>query len=335
MQGFRHARCLATVIRSLFRMRAPSGSQGRLSILIFHRVLPRRDALQPDIPDADQFDSICRWMRAWFDVLPLPEAVRRLQDRSLPAGAACITFDDGYADNYDVASPILHRHGLPATVFVATGYLDGGRMFNDSIIESVRRAAAPTLDLRDTHWGNIGLFDLSSIDSRRSSFATLLRVVKPWPVKDRIAFCADLQRRAGVAELPRDLMMSGLQVQNLHRAGITIGAHTVTHPILAELSEDAALNEMTLGRAELQSLTNSPIGLFAYPNGRPDLDYRADTVDLVRRAGFDAAVSTAWGVATPETDRFQLPRYTPWTRTRLRFAANLWRNLDYPHKMAS
>ena len=64
-----------------------------------------------------------------------------------PARALAITFDDGYADNATVAAPILLRLGLPATFFVATGFLDGGRMWNDTVIEAVAPRRGPVLDL--------------------------------------------------------------------------------------------------------------------------------------------------------------------------------------------
>ena len=315
------------MIKHVLRLRAAGGRTGRFSIFIFHRVLAVPDPLQPYEPDPAVFDAICVWLRTWFQVLPLPQAVQRLRDGTLPPRAASITFDDGYADNHDLALPVLRRHGLPATVFVANGYLDGGRMFNDSVIETLRRAPEGTLDLRDTVGGHLGVFELSTAETRRRAIGALLHAIKPWPVSQRDAFCVQLQRLASVPALPSDLMMRSAQVQALHRQGITIGAHTVTHPILAELDDEKAYTEIAEGRHALQALVDDPIDLFAYPNGRPDIDYSARTVSLVRRAGFAAAVSTAAGVCTASSDPLQLPRYTPWNRTRLRFAVNLWRNL--------
>src|SRR5206468_3278604 len=128
---------------------SPQGARGRLTVLIFHRVLPEFDPLMPDVHDAHQFDAVCRSLRRWFHVMPLDLAARRLAERSLPARSLAITFDDGYADNLEVALPILLRHGLTATFFVSTGFLDGGRMWNDTVIEAVRRTAHQELDLRD------------------------------------------------------------------------------------------------------------------------------------------------------------------------------------------
>ena len=86
-------------------------------------------------------------LRRYCHPVPLIEGVRGLATGSLPDRAVTVTFDDGYADNAEVALPILQRHGVPATFFVATGYLNGGRMWNDSIIEAIRRAPATELDL--------------------------------------------------------------------------------------------------------------------------------------------------------------------------------------------
>ena len=73
-----------------------------------------------------------------FSVLPLADGVERLYDGTLPASALAVTFDDGYADNLAVAAPLLRKHGVPATLFIATGYVDGGAMWNDIVIEAFR-----------------------------------------------------------------------------------------------------------------------------------------------------------------------------------------------------
>src|SRR6185295_2112486 len=107
--------------------------------------------------DAAAFDWQMECLSRCFRVLPLSEAVERLRQGTLPGRAACVTFDDGYADNAEVALPILRRHGLCATFFVATGFLDGGIMFNDRVIEAVRGAPGAQLDLTPL---GLGRFDI-------------------------------------------------------------------------------------------------------------------------------------------------------------------------------
>jgi peptidoglycan/xylan/chitin deacetylase (PgdA/CDA1 family) len=121
--------------------------------------------------------------------------------------------------------------------------------------------------------------------------------------------------------------MSSVQVQELYRAGMQIGAHTVSHPILARLSRDEARSEIADGKKRLEDLLGERISLFAYPNGRPDVDYAQDHVALVHELGFEAAFSTRPGAAAMDADLMQLPRFTPWDRGRLRFGARLAANL--------
>jgi peptidoglycan/xylan/chitin deacetylase (PgdA/CDA1 family) len=122
-------------------------------------------------------------------------------------------------------------------------------------------------------------------------------------------------------------MMSSDQVRRLHAAGMTIGAHTVSHPILARLPREQALREIVDGRLRLEQIIGAAVRLFAYPNGKPGTDYHAESVELVRAAGFDAAFSTAWGVATRTSDLLQIPRFTPWDRTPSRFALRMLHNM--------
>ncbi len=300
----------------------------RLSILIFHRVLPKPDSLFPEIPDADRFEEMMRWVAAWFRVLPLSEAVERLNSGSLPARALAITFDDGYADNAEVAAPILHRHYLPATFFVTSGMLDGGRMWNDTVIESVRSCGNDVLDLGST---GLGCFGLKEEGQRRVAIDAILAAIKRLPYEERAAQVDRIAEVCG-ARLPADLMMRSEQLRDLTALGMEIGAHTVTHPILRQLDDERALREIADGRDILEQLVGTPISLFAYPNGVPGVDYDARHVEMVRRCGFRAAVSTAWGVSDRGTDRFQLARFTPWDQDRFRFGLRMARN--YLHKPA-
>jgi peptidoglycan/xylan/chitin deacetylase (PgdA/CDA1 family) len=136
----------------------------------------------------------------------------------------------------------------------------------------------------------------------------------------------EVTRQAKV-EPPMDLMMSSGQVCALREAGMVIGAHTVSHPILARLERAAAASEIGRGKQMLESLLGEPVTLFAYPNGRPGEDFTDEHAVLAREAGFDAAVTTAWGAASAATDRYGLPRFTPWDTGRLRFGLRLIGNL--------
>ncbi len=316
--------------KAMMSVLSPGGTRARLSILIYHRVLPRRDPLFPGEVDAVDFDCQIALLKRCFNIIPLSDAVKAMQNGTLPPRAAAITFDDGYADNAEVALPILLKHDVPATFFVATGFLDGGRMWNDTVIELVRNAASGTLDL-DTV--GLGRFDIRTTALRQQAIPALLGKLKYLPPAERQSRIGRMCDHLRIP-LPSDLMMTTSQVRTLHSAGMGIGGHTVHHPILASLDHHAAKNEIASGKEMLESIVRAPVRLFAYPNGKPMQDYLHPHVAMVKELGFDAAVSTAWGAADAESDPYQLPRFTPWDKRQLRFVTHMARNFFRKPQMA-
>jgi len=296
----------------------------RLSILIFHRVHAAPDPLFPFEPDAQRFESLMRFVASTFRVMTLGEAVDRLAQDTLPPRSLVITFDDGYADNAEVALPILKRLGLRATFFISTGFLNGGRMWNDSVIECLRSSSRETIDLASY---GLGQQSLRTIADRRNCIELLLPRIKYLPLQERTEAVFDLQRLSGMAKLPDDLMMSSAQVQSMHHVGMEIGAHTVYHPILKSLSADEAEREIGEGRRVLEYILDAPVDVFAYPNGRPGKDYDVSHVEIIRKLGFRGAVSTAPGAAQHGVDLFELPRFTPWGNAKYVWAARLALNM--------
>ena len=292
----------------------------RLSILIFHRVLRERDPIFPDEVDAARFDRLMGLVACSFHVMPLAEAAGRLTEGTLPRRALSITFDDGYADNHDVALPILQRHGLTACFFVANGFLDGGRMFNDTVIECVRSSTRRQIDLSEFGQGS---FALSSPLQRAAAIEAMLSIIKYLGPNQRPQALERVRAICQPRTLPDDLMMSRTQVRALHAAGMEIGAHTVHHPILCTLTDVEVEHEMVASRNALQAMIDHPVTLFAYPNGQPDRDYAHRHALMAQRLGFAAAVTTAPGAARTGDDAFQLPRFTPWDRAPARWLARL------------
>lgn len=311
------------VLGPLLSLLSPAGQRARLSILIYHRVLPQPDSLLAGDPDAVLFRTQMQLLRRHFNPLPLDEAVARLRAGTLPARAACVTFDDGYADNCTVALPILRETGVPATFFIATGYLNGGRMFNDTVIEAVRALSAGEYDLRAQ---GLGVRAIDGVDSRLALIRDAVSQIKYLGIRERADRADAFADALGVTP-PDDLMMNTEQLRALARNGMGIGGHTVNHPILASLDLDGARHEMREGKEALETLLAQPVTLFAYPNGRPGKDYLPEHAVIARELGFDAAVSTAWGASHRGSDLHQLPRFTPWDRAPAAFGMRLARNL--------
>jgi peptidoglycan/xylan/chitin deacetylase (PgdA/CDA1 family) len=314
------------MLKPILSMLSPAGAGARLNVFILHRVLPEQDPLFPSEMHAGRFNELCAWIASLFNVLPLDEAVAKLKAGTLPARAACMTFDDGYADNFRVATPILRQHNMTATFFVATGFLDGGRMWNDTVIESIRLTRLPVLHLQSVLGPGLGDVPVGSVVEKQAAIDAVIGQLKYRPLAERMLLT---ERIAELAEVvpPTDLMMRSDEVRGMRKAGMQVGAHTVSHPILATLDRAEAVREIGESKRTLESLLGERVGLFAYPNGKPATDYKAESVDVVREAGFDAAVSTHWAAARAGTDVFQIPRFTPWDRTRTGFGMRVMDNL--------
>jgi peptidoglycan/xylan/chitin deacetylase (PgdA/CDA1 family) len=322
----RLARAEAALLRAGGRLVSPGGRAGSLLVLIYHRVLPAVDPLLPGEPDAERFAAEVDLLQDVFTVLGFSEAVDRLAAGALPPRAVTITFDDGYANNLQVAAPILAARGLVATFFVATGFIDGGQMWNDTVIEALRHAP-PNLDLRDLGLGQYGLGDLPA---RRQAIGEILGRLKYRELAERQRCAEAIGERAGVSR-PAQPMMSASQLRELGALGMEVGAHTVTHPILARLPPEVARREIHDSKRRLEDILRVPVRAFAYPNGRPGTDYGPEHAAMVREAGFAAAASTAWGAATMAADRYQIPRVASWDRTPGRYALRLVRGFTQRH----
>ncbi|WP_405234342.1 polysaccharide deacetylase family protein [Lentisalinibacter salinarum] len=311
------------MIRALLGALSPAGPRSRLTILIFHRVLSSPDPLFPNEIDATRFERIISWLSQWFSILPLSGAVDQLNRGVLPARAACITFDDGYRDNVTNALPILTRHGATATFFIATGYLGTGRMWNDTIIESVRGMSKPQLNASGV---GAGILPVRTPSEKREAIRQLIAHLKYRNHDEREELTTAITEQCNV-HLPRDLMMDDSGVRRLHEAGMLIGAHTVDHPILRLCDENEARRQISDSRDYLEGVIGEPVRLFAYPNGKPGTDYTTSQARLVESLDFQAAVSTAPGASSARDDIFQLRRFTPWDRKRHRFGLRLAQNL--------
>ena len=317
------------LIRTLGDAIAPRGvGAGRLCIVNYHRILAAKDPLLDAEPDLATFRWQMELLASCFNVLPLYDAVQLLGSARMPPRAVCITFDDGYRSVHDLALPILQQLKLPATVFVSSGYADGGNMWNDRIIEAAHKLPATELDLSAL---GLGAYGMASQEQRRQSAARLTASSKYLPPGARADLIRRLEQLVG-EPLEADLMLTPAMLLSLDRAGIEIGGHTISHPILTSLTDQGARHEIEGGRKELEAILGKPVRLFAYPNGKAGKDFDQRHAAMVKEAGFCAAFTTAAGAATGAHDRYYLPRSRPWDRSRFRFGMRLlqWLAHDGP-----
>jgi len=291
--------------------------ESRLNILMYHRVMPEVDPLRPWEIDQQQFRQHMQWISGVFNVIPLSEAVEQLKNGSLRRRSRAITFDDGYLDNATHALPILKEFGFHATFFCTSAWLEGGQMWNDKVIESIRLWPDSTLTIQE-----LDLHDLavSNLADKNKAIETILPKLKYQPAPQRLAIADHLAAR--VAELPQ-LMMHPQHLQKLHVAGMTIGGHTHSHPIIAKLDDDSLNTELSTNKQTLEKVIGEPISLFAYPNGKTNTDFRRDQIELLKNTGYSMAVTTEPAAARPSSALFELPRFTPWDKSKHRFLARL------------
>lgn len=312
--------------KPLLRLLAGTGPKQKLQVFIFHRIPSRADELLPGEPSAEQFDWMVSFISRNYKVMAFGEATARLRSGTLPPATACITFDDGYLDNATVAYPILKKYGVPATFFIATSFTGGGRMWNDDIIEAVRHTRTDSMDLE--RFG-LGTHLTNTTAERKQTIQNVLQSLKYRPHAERQITAAEIARASGLSDHP-SLMMSRQDIQMLADGGMEIGAHTHTHPILHSLPDTEAEHEIVRGKTELEALLDKPVNSFAYPNGNTRTDMRQVHLQMIEKAGFHAAATTDWGVATIDTNPYLIPRYTPWDRTPNRFALRCALSLAKP-----
>lgn len=307
------------MLHALLKMAGVLLGRGKLSILIYHQVVPTRDPMRPSEPTAAEFDWQMQLLARYFTPLSLDEAVQRLASGTLPANAVCVTFDDGYLNNLTVAQPILARYNIPATVYVATAFRHGDNMWNDRIQDLCADPNRFTLKTSDAE------IELGDWPSRIAAAQQLLKKLKYLPVAERLQ-AVDALYQLNQAEEYAPRMMNDSQLQQLAALGVTIGAHTHNHPILKSLDANAQQAEIEQSKTLLEQILQRPIEHFAYPNGVEGRDFDDIAVQWVAAAGFKSAVMTNWGYSTPATPPLRLKRFTPWDQHPLKFHLRLIKN---------
>ena len=296
--------------KQLLTLKSPAGKHAQLQIFSFHRVLNEASNFWADDPDIALFDRQIKWITQSCNLLRLDEAVDRLNSGTLPAAAAAIPFDDGYKNNLTNALTVLEKYHAPATIFITIEACENGIMWNDLVIEGIRCCQAPFKTV-------VGGTE-QQIDRNRNP-QEILDAIKYLPHQERWSTAQSFFMQAtDGAKAPR-LMMTPSEITECRSDLITFGAHTLTHPILKELDDETCRAEIEGSKRFVEEWTQTPVTLFAYPNGRYGIDFAEREIDLAKSAGFKAAVATDWGSADTNSNNYSLPRYTPWERSSFAF----------------
>lgn len=289
------------------------------SIFTYHRVNDVGDAFQPAMP-TDVFERQIRYVAAHYTVLTVEDLVDRMASGRVPRDAVAITFDDGYRDNLTHAAPILARYRVPATVFLATGFIGSREVpWYDRLALALKVTTRRTLS---SPWGEE--LSLASVAARVAALGQLQAHLKTLTEERFEKTLTSVLGVLGESGHPsqKDLMLSWGDVVALRGLGFQVGAHTVTHPILSRLSLERAREEILESRRAIEAAVGLAPKTFAYPNGGRG-DYTPAVVELVRAAGFTCAVTTRFGMNTESTSPWELRRGQPWEEDLPRFALKL------------
>jgi peptidoglycan/xylan/chitin deacetylase (PgdA/CDA1 family) len=264
-------------------------------VLNYHRIgNPTASPFDRDVFSARQeaFEHQIAFLKRNYDIIaPSEIAAVRARGRGR---YVMVTFDDGYRDNYELAFPVLKAHGVRASFFICTGFIDQPRIaWWDEIAWMIRTSEAAALPAGE--WFNAET-PLESGDRTEAVRSALKRFKEL--AGDRTAGFLDFLRTATgreVGEIGADLWMNWGMVRGLHDAGMTIGAHTVSHQLLGRLPEAQQEREIVESRDRIATEIGKAPTAFAYPVGSKSA-FTGETKGLLRRHGFETAFSFYGGL---------------------------------------
>ncbi|AMJ59562.1 polysaccharide deacetylase family protein [Bosea sp. PAMC 26642] len=274
-------------------------AQGLGVILTLHQVRPERAfGFQPNrlleiTPDF--LDTVLRLIRAeGYDLVSLDEAASRLANPRQGRFFVALTFDDGYRDTLDHAWPVLAKYDAPWTMFVTTGFADhSARLWWIELEEAIRALPEIAVELPSGRF-----FARSGTDvEKQQAFEKLYWRLRAEPEAILLSTISDLACQAGIdgpGITERECLPWGTLRALSGAPGVTIGAHTLTHPMLARHDDAFARAEIANSKARIEAELGIPVRHFCYPVGDPTSAGPREFA-LAREAGFAAAVTTRPG----------------------------------------
>jgi len=280
-----------------------------LSILYYHHIFAQFEKYHPDDLCAQAFDRQINFLNKKFNILPMNEAVNLLKQGNLPPKALVISFDDGYLDNYTVATPILEKYNCPATFFISTDGVDKGYLWNDVIEQTIKKTSSKSISKNI-----IGTtISLTNDTEKIAAFHKIVSTLKFFDKKERNERILSLSKELNIHDFSRS-MMNQTQILDLHKQGFTIGAHTHSHTILTTETDNECKWELSTNKNFIGNIIDSPVDFLAFPNGLFQRDFNQSHCDIAKELGFKAAFSTNDGGAISSTNTYQIPRFMPYRK---------------------
>lgn len=292
-------------------------AEGRLfqpQILFFHGVEERLhdERIQVLQTRLEEFEPLVRHLKRRFELIGLDDYHERRQagDRDLHR-CVLLTFDDGYRSNHRIVAPLLSSLEIPWTVYLTTSSIDTGAR----LPTFVARAALFLTESRSASLpGDAGRHLLENETQRQQAAATIVHRLKTRPSDEILETVEALREllpesrwREVEAAFESDAFMNWDEVAELHRTGVTIGAHGYHHiPLHSNLGADEVARQVRLSREAICRRLGR-CDHYAFPNGNV-ADIGADALTELNRAGFHTAVSTFSAPLNASVHPLLLPR---------------------------
>lgn len=274
-------------------------------IVMYHRFSEQDEGVSTPI---SRFIEQLDYLMEHYTIVSLSELARYFTSRSsLPPGLAVITIDDGYRDCYELAFPILRERKIPATAFVVTDFVDQATwLWTDKVRYLTSRATGSQLEAHiDDHSLQIALDGGASRLKGAERVNTELKQISDEAKDDAIR---QIAASVGVElpDAPPDQFSSLTwdQVCEMDSAGVEIGSHTMTHPILTRTTREKVRYELRESRARLEAQLGHTVELLGYPNG----DHNAVVQEEAARAGYKCAVTADFGFNNGKSNLLALKR---------------------------
>ncbi|MFC1895394.1 polysaccharide deacetylase family protein [Thermodesulfobacteriota bacterium] len=294
----------------------------RIHILMYHGFADRtaHDGIenhQAKYMPINLFRSQLAYLAKYHQVIPLQRLVDfYTKGDALPDNAVVITIDDGYRSAYTLAYPVLGEYQMPATLFIATDFVDNKQpLWTDRVEYAVSKATVERLEL-PTASGVLPLaFDTNT--AKKVSNRRIRSAIKAMPQGERDAMVARLERDSqpvvplskGMPELHRPVTWQ--EVSDMRASGlISIGSHTHTHKILARCSAEESYRELALSKQIIEARIGGDCTFFCYPNGQAG-DFDSRTREQLQALGYACGINSVSGLNDRNSDRFELLRFSP------------------------
>jgi peptidoglycan/xylan/chitin deacetylase (PgdA/CDA1 family) len=282
-------------------------------VLMYHRVLNSVDSqmlfVQPGMfVTTSSFEKQVVFLKKRFEVVFLEDLVEKVLNGESNGGLCAITFDDGWRDNYTDAFSVLKKYSIPATIFLATGFVGTNRIFwPEEICYYLDRSIANKLSFDGAPLSLVRFNkEISSYDpcKQESHFERSIEILKEFSQNEREEILRYFRGMFRIDPPPRQ-MLNWDEVCEMHVSGLVrFGAHTVNHEILDKVPLLKAREEISKSREEIENHLGIRISTFAYPNGNNN----GSLQKMLAESGYNAAVTTRKGFLERGMPRMEIPR---------------------------